>query len=98
MTDSGLGRIAGPGRSAAAPLSRRFGCGGDGANRAVLRFCEGLEHPPADPVSAADLGSGRRRALVYRLRDYRRIYYAKALRHVPVSTSIEDRGLYFRVT
>jgi hemolysin activation/secretion protein len=25
-------------------------------------------------------------------------YYAKALRHVPVGTSIEDRGLYFRVT
>jgi hemolysin activation/secretion protein len=25
-------------------------------------------------------------------------YYAKALRHVPVGNSIEDRGLYFRVT
>jgi hemolysin activation/secretion protein len=25
-------------------------------------------------------------------------YYGKALRHVPVGTSIEDRGLYFRVT
>ena len=25
-------------------------------------------------------------------------YYAKALRHVPIGTSIEDRGLYFRVT
>jgi hemolysin activation/secretion protein len=25
-------------------------------------------------------------------------YYGKALRHVPVGTSIEDRGLYFRIT
>src|SRR5205823_15042407 len=36
-------------------------------------FREGLEYPPADPVSATDLGHRRRRALVYRLRDHRGI-------------------------
>ena len=53
-------------------------------------------HPTPYPQQISGTGAGVRWYLGSGITA--EFYYGKALRHVPVGISIEDRGLYFRVT
>jgi len=55
-----------------------------------------VDRPTPYPQQISGIGAGVRWYIGSGLTA--EFYYAKALRHVPVGTSIEDRGLYFRVT
>ena len=55
-----------------------------------------VDRPTPYPQQFSGVGAGVRWYLGSGLTA--EFYYGKALRHVPVGTSIEDRGLYFRVT
>jgi len=55
-----------------------------------------VDRPTPYPQQISGVGAGVRWNIGSRL--MAEFYYAKALRHVPVGNSIEDRGIYFRVT